>query len=71
MSVSHAESMRAMRLRRRAQGRREVRLVQPDARSNDVRARIAASVARLDRLHETEASRWAEAVSEFDDSETR
>ena len=71
MSVSPAERMRAMRPRRHAQGRREVRLVLPDARSNDVRARVAASVARLDRRHETEAMRWAEAVSEFDDSETR
>ena len=71
MSVSPAERMRAMRLRRLAQGRREVRMVLPDARSTDVRARIADSVARLDRRHETEALRWAEAVSEFDDSETR
>ena len=71
MSVSPAERMRAMRLRRRAQGRREVRLVLPDARSNDVRARIATSVARLDRRHEAEALLWTEAVSEFDESETR
>ena len=71
MSASPAERMRAMRLRRRAQGRREVRMILPDARSNDVRARVADSVARLDRRHESEALRWAEAVSEFDESEAR
>ena len=71
MSASPAERMRAMRLRRRARGRREVRMVLPDARSNDVRARIADSVARLDRRHEMETLRWAEAVSVFDESETR
>ena len=71
MSASPAERMRAMRLRRRAQGKREVRMVLPDARSNDVRARIADSVARLDRRHEAAALRWTEAVSEFDESETR
>lgn len=71
MSASPAERMRAMRLRRRAQGRREVRMVLADARSDKVRARIADSVERLDRQHEIEALRWAEAVSEFDGSETR
>ena len=71
MSASPAERMRAMRLRRRAQGRREVRMVLADARSDKVRARIADSVERLDRRHEIEALRWAEAVSEFDGSETR
>ena len=63
--------MRAVRLRRRAQGKREVRMILSDARSNDVRARVVDSVARLDRLHESDALRWAEAVSEFDESETR
>ena len=71
MPASPAERMRAMRLRRRAQGKREVRMILPDARSNDVRARVADSVARLDRRHESEALRWTEAISEFDDSETR
>ena len=71
MSTSPAEGMRAMRLRRRAQGKREVRMILPDARSNDVRARVADSVARLDIGHESEALRWTEAVSEFDESETR
>ena len=71
MSASPAERMRAMRLRRRAQGKREVRMILPDARSNDVRARVADSVARLDMGHESEALRWTEAVSEFDESEAR
>ena len=71
MSASPAERMRAMRLRRRAQGKREVRMILPDARSNDVRARVADSVARLDRGHESEALRWTEAISEFDESEAR
>ena len=71
MSASPAERMRAMRLRRRAQGKREVRMILPDARSNDVRARVADAVARLDVGHESEALRWTEAVSEFDESETR
>ena len=60
-----------MRLRRRARDKREVRMILPDARSNDVRARVADSVARLDRRHESEALRWAEAISEFDEPEAR
>ena len=71
MSASPAERMRAMRLRRRAQGKREVRMILPDARSSDIRARVADSVARLDRRHESEALRWTEAISEFDESEAR
>ena len=46
-------------------------MILPDARSNDVRARVADSVARLDRRHESEALRWTEAISEFDESEAR
>ena len=71
MSASPAERTRAMRLCRRARGKREVRMILPDARSNDVRASVADSVARLDRRHESEALRWTEAVSEFDESEAR
>ena len=71
MSASPAKRMRAVRLRRRAQGEREVRMILPDARSNDVRARVADSVARLDRRHESEALRWAETISEFDESEAQ
>ena len=71
MSASPAEWMRAMRLRRRAQGKREARMILPDAHSNDVRARVADSVARLDRRHESEALRRTEAISEFDESAAR
>ena len=63
--------MRAVCLRRRAQGKREVRLSLPDVHSNDVRARVADSVALLDVGHESEALRWTEAISEFDESEAR
>lgn len=61
-----AERMRSMRDRRRAGGMREVRLVVPDARSEAVRRRVAASVAALNRADEEEAMVWVEAVSEFD-----
>ena len=60
-----------MRLRRRAQGKRVVRMIPPDARSDDVRARVADSVARLDRRHESEALRWTEGISEFDEFEVQ
>ena len=71
MAASPAERMRAARLRRRAQGKREVRMILPDARAEEVRARIAEAVARLDRSHEEDSLRWIEAVSEFDGNETR
>ena len=71
MSASPAKRMRAVRLRCRAQDKREVRMILPDARSDDVRARVADSVARLDWTHESEALRWTEAISEFDESEAR
>ena len=71
MAASPAERMRAVRLRRRAEGKREVRLVLPDARSKEVRERIAEAVAGLDRAHEEDALRWIESVSELDDAETR
>jgi hypothetical protein len=64
-----AERMRDMRRRRREQGLREVRLVMPDARSPEVRRRIAEQVARLDPADEQEALRWIEAVSVFDNPE--
>ena len=71
MPASSAERMRALRLRRRARGTREIRVVVPDARLETVRARVADSVSRLDRLHEADTLRWVEAVSEFDETETR
>ena len=61
-----ADRMKAMRERRRARGLRELRLVVPDARSKQVRRRVAKQVATLDRERELDAMRWIEAVSEFD-----
>ena len=49
--------------------RRELRLVVPDARSEAVRNRVAAAVARLSRDTEGDALRWIEDVSEFDADE--
>ncbi|HYP36524.1 MAG TPA: antitoxin MazE-like protein [Stellaceae bacterium] len=66
-----AERMRMMRARRRRQGLRELRLVVPDARSEAVRKRIAAQVAKLDPDSERDALLWIEAVSEFDADEPR
>jgi hypothetical protein len=60
-----------MRERRRRRGLRELRLVVPDARSETIRSRIAAQVARLSRDSELEALDWIEAVSEFDADEAR
>ena len=71
MAVSPAERMRAVRIRRRTQGKREVRLVLPDARAEEVRARVAAAVSRLDRSNEEDSLEWIEAVSESDEAETR
>jgi hypothetical protein len=66
-----AERMKMMRARRRRQGLRELRLVVPDARSEDVRNRFAAQVAKLDPGSERDALLWIEAVSEFDTDEPR
>lgn len=64
--MTAAEPMKIMRLLRRARGLRELRLVVPDARSRTVRRRVAASVAKLDPRSESEALKWIEAVSAFD-----
>jgi lauroyl/myristoyl acyltransferase len=61
-----AERMKMMRDRRRRRGLRELRLVVPDARSEAVRDRIAAQVAKLNPEAEREALFWIESVSEFD-----
>jgi hypothetical protein len=66
-----AERMRMMRARRRRHGLRELRLVVPDARSEAVRYRIAAQVAKLNPGGEGDALLWIEAVSEFDADEPR
>ena len=65
MSASPPNGVRAVRLRRRARDQREVRMILPDARPNDVRARVADSVARLDRRHESDALRWTEAMADL------
>jgi len=61
-----AKRMKMMRERRRQRGLRELRLVVPDARSEEVRRRVAAAVARLKPDSERDALLWIEAVSEFD-----
>ena len=61
-----AERMKAMRRRRQQRGLRELRLVVPDPRSQAVRERIAAQVAKLNPDGERDALLWIEAVSEFD-----
>jgi antidote-toxin recognition MazE-like antitoxin len=66
-----AERMKLMRERRRRYGLRELRLVVPDARSEIVRNRIAAQVAKLNPDSERDALLWIEAVSEFDTDEPR
>ena len=66
-----AERMKMMRARRRRQGLRELRLVVPDARSEAVRSRITAQVAKLNPESERDALLWIEAVSEFDADEPR
>jgi hypothetical protein len=66
-----AERMRIMRELRRRRGLRELRLVVPDARSETIRSRVAAQVARLSRESEREALDWIERVSEFDTDEAR
>jgi Protein of unknown function (DUF3018) len=61
-----AERMKMMRARRRRRGLRELRMVVPDTRSEAVRNRIAAQVAKLNPDSEADALLWIEAVSEFD-----
>lgn len=65
-----AERMKAMRERRRASGLREIRLVTLDARSPEVRERIARQIASLDPKHEAEAMDWIEAVSIFNEKDS-
>jgi hypothetical protein len=63
--------MKVMRDRRRRAGLREIRLILPDARSKAVRDRLASQVANLNPDVEREALLWIQAVSEFDDDESR
>ena len=73
MAATPAERMRSVRTRRRAEGKREIRLVVPDTRTEEVRNRIEQAVAGLDENHEADAIAWAEAVAvaEDDGAETR
>jgi hypothetical protein len=48
-----------------------LRLIVADARSEAVRNRIAAQVAKLNQDHERHAILWIETVSEFDADEPR
>jgi hypothetical protein len=66
-----AERMKLMRARRRRQGLRELRLLVPDVRSEAVRSRIAAQVAKLNPDSERDTLLWIEAVSEFDADQPR
>jgi len=66
-----AERMKLMRIRRQRRGLRELRLVVPDARSEAVRDRIAAQVAKLSRDSERDALLWIDAVFQFDTDEPR
>ena len=52
-------------------GKRQVHITLPNPRSEKVRRRVANSVARLNQSQEAHALRWVEAVSEFDERETR
>jgi hypothetical protein len=63
--------MKMMRQRRPARGRRELRLIVADARSQAVRRRVAKQVAGLDPDRERDALQWIESVSEFDTDATR
>lgn len=60
-----------MRARRRRLAEREIRLTVPDARSDEVRARVADAVTRLDPATEADSLAWIEAVSDFDASAAR
>ena len=63
--------MRALRTRRRGRAEREIRIAVPDARRDEVRARVAAAVARLEPGTESEALAWIEAASDFDANQPR
>jgi hypothetical protein len=71
MSQSAAERMRALRNRRRARAEREIRITVPDARVEQVRARVAWSVARLSPASEADALAWIETVADFDEDQAR
>ena len=71
MAATPAQRMRSARTRRRAEGKREVRLVLPDTRTEEVARRIEQAVAGLNQTHETDALAWIETVAEHDGPEAR
>ena len=71
MAATPAERMQSARTRRRAEGKREVRLILPDARTQEVCQRIEEAVAGLNQTNETHALAWIEAVADHDDAKTR
>lgn len=71
MPAPPAERMRQLRVRRRRDGLREIRLVVPDTRLPVVRDRIRAAIEGVNPVHEAEALDWIEAVSGFEESEAR
>lgn len=71
MAATSAQRMRNARARRRAEGKREVRMVLPDTRTAEVSRRIEQAVAGLNQIHESEALAWIEAVAGHDGPEAR
>ena len=70
-AASPAERMQALRARRRGLAEREVRMIVPDARRDEVRARVADAVTRLDPVSEADALAWIEDVSDLDAHQAR
>lgn len=70
VTESPGERTRAVRIRRRTDGERKLRLIPPDDCAEEVRARIAKAVARLDRSHGEDSLRWTETVSELDEADS-
>lgn len=66
-----SDRMKMMRARRQREGLRGLRLVVPGVRSETVRNRLAAQVAKLSPDSERDALFWIEAVAEFDADQSR
>ena len=64
---SSGEGMRVMHHRTRNEQGRHAPSFAPDARSPQVRWRVARAVNKLNRSHEEDALRWIEAVSVCDE----
>ena len=63
--------MWVLRSRRRARAEREIRIMVPDARVEQVQARVARSVARLGSAREADALARIEAVADSDEDQAR